>query len=105
MGLPFQKLYIGCSTIPVGVTKFISESALHVLYIQSANFYDEDGEPMSCREVVESILEPFGLMMVQRDASVYIYDLNTVKSGGVMKCYNFDTLSYIGDTAVNVFFG
>ena len=105
LGLPFQKLYVGCSTIPVGISMSASETALHVLHIQSANFYDEDGEPMSCREVVESILQPFGLMMVQRDASVYIYDLNTVKSGGVMKCYNFDTLAYIGDTAVNVQLG
>lgn len=105
LGLPFQKLCIGCSTVPEGISMAVSETALHVLYIQSANFYDEDGEPMSCREVVESILEPFGLMMVQRDASVYIYDLNIIKSGGVMKCYNFETLSYIGDTAVNVQLG
>lgn len=105
LGLPFQKLYIGCSTVPKGINMSASETALHVLHIQSANFYDEDNEPMSCREVVESILQPFGLMMVQRDASVYIYDLNTVKSGGVMKCFNFDTLAYIGDTAVNVLLG
>lgn len=105
LGLPFQKLYIGCSTVPEGIVMSTSETALHKLYIQSANFYDEDKEPMSCREVVESILQPFGLMMVQRDASVYIYDLNTIKAGGVMKCYNFDTLSYIGDTVVNIQLG
>lgn len=105
LGLPFQKLYIGCSTTPEGITLSSSETALHKLYIQSANFYDEDKEPMSCREVVESILQPLGLMMVQRDASVYIYDLNTIKAGGIMKCYDFSTLSYIGDTAVNVQLG
>lgn len=105
LGLPFQKLYIGCSTTPEGITLSSSETALHKLYIQSANFYDEDKEPMSCREVVESILQPLGLMMVQRDASVYIYDLNTIKAGGVMKCYDFSTLSYIGDTSVNVLLG
>lgn len=105
LGLPFQKLYIGCSTTPEGITMSASETALHKLYIQSSNFYDEDNEPMTCREVVESILQPFGLMMVQRDASVYIYDYNTVKIGGVMKCYNFGTLAYIGDTAVDVSLG
>lgn len=104
LGLPFEKLYIGCSTVPEGGMS-ASETALHKLYIQSANFYDEDKEPMSCREVVESILQPLGLMMVQRDASVYIYDLNTIKAGGVMKCYDFSTLSYIGDTSVNVLLG
>lgn len=105
LGLPFQKLYIGCSTTPEGITLSSSETALHKLYIQSANFYDEDKEPMSCREVVESILQPLGLMMVQRDASVYIYDLNTIKAGGIMKCYSFEMLAYVGDTAVNVLLG
>lgn len=105
LGLPFQKLYIGCSTAPEGIILTSAETALHKLYIQSSNFYDEDNEPMSCREVVESILQPFGLMMAQRDASVYIYDLNTIKSGGAMKCYSFASLAYIGDTAVNVQLG
>lgn len=103
--LPFGRLYIGCSTIPVEITLAATETALHRLYVQSSNFYDEDAEPMSCREVTESILQPFGLMMVQRDGCVYIYDYNTIKAGGVMKCYNFSTLAYIGDTAVDTMLG
>lgn len=102
LGLPFQKLYVGCSTVPHGVALSADETSLHVMYMMSQNFYDEEGEPMTCREVVESILQPFGLMMVQRDGSVCIYDYNTIKNGGVMKCYNFNTLAYIGDTAVAV---
>lgn len=105
LALPFQKLYIGCSTIPGDVVISPSETALHKLYIQSANFYDEDKEPMKCREVVESILQPFGLMMVQRDASIFIYDYNTIETGGVMKSYSFATLGYIGDTAVDTVLG
>lgn len=105
LALPFQKLYIGCSTIPGDVVLSPSETALHKLYIQSANFYDEDKEPMKCREVVESILQPFGLMMVQRDASIFIYDYNTIETGGVMKSYSFDTLSYAGDTPVRILLG
>lgn len=100
LNLPFLKLYIGCSTTAAGVVLSASETVLHQLYIQSSNFYDEDGEPMDCREVIESILEPFGLVMVQRDACVYIYDYNTIKAGGVMKCYDFSTLAYQGDVAV-----
>ncbi|MDR1882989.1 MAG: hypothetical protein LBR26_09465 [Prevotella sp.] len=101
LGLPFGRLYIGCSTIANGVSLSSSETILHKLYVQSSNFYDEDNEPMTCREVIESILQPFGLMMVQRGANVYIYDYNTVKASTAMKCYNFSSLSYIGDTAVN----
>lgn len=105
LGLPFQKLYIGCSTTAEGITLADSDTVLNQLYVQSSNFYDEDGEAMSCREVVESILEPFGLMMVQRDASVYIYDYNTVKAGDAMKCYDFADFSYKGDVVVNFSLG
>lgn len=43
--------------------------------INSDNFYDEEGVPMSMREVLESILQPLALRMIQRDGAVYIYDL------------------------------
>nr|WP_321523334.1 hypothetical protein [uncultured Macellibacteroides sp.] len=105
LSIPFEKLYIGCSTSAEGIAQAASETILHKLFIQSSNFYDEDGEPMDCREVIESILEPFGLSIVQRNGSVFIYDYNTIKSGGVMKCYNFSTLDYVGDTLVDVEFG
>lgn len=105
LDLPFDKLYIGCTTTAEGITLAASESLLHKLYIQSANFYDEDNKPMSCKEVIESILQPFGLMMIQRDASVYIYDYNTVSQGGWMKVYSFDTMSYITDEAVSFLLG
>lgn len=101
LNLPFKKLYIGCTTIPEGITMSDAETPLHVLYMMSQNFYDEDNEPMTCRAVVESILQPFGLMMVQKDSNVYIYDYNTVKQGLPMKRYDFDTFSYETDEAVN----
>lgn len=62
----------------------------------SANFYDEENEPMSCREVIECILRPFGLMMVQRDGNIYIYDYNTIEDGLPMKCYNYANWTYEG---------
>jgi len=105
LGVPFQKLYIGCSTSATGISPEVGETLLHKLHVQSSNFYDEDGEPMNCSEVVAAILELFGMVMVQRDASVYLYDYNTIRSGGVMKCYDFATLNYIGDTLVDVVFG
>lgn len=95
--LPFNKLYISCTTIPEGIAMAREETPLHVLYMMSANFYDEDAEPMTLREVVENILRPFGLMMVQKDANVYIYDYNTVKRGLPMKRYDFASWSYEAD--------
>ena len=101
LNLPFHKLYIGSTTVPNDIPMSATETPLHVLYMMSQNFYDEDKEPMTCREVVEAILQPFGLMMVQKDANVYIYDYNTVKQGLPMKRYDFDTFSYEADEVVN----
>lgn len=101
LALPFNKLYIGCSTSANDITVTNTETALHVLHVMSSNFYDEDNEPMTCREVVESVLQPFGLMMVQKGANVYIYDYNTVKLGLPMKRYDFSTFNYEADETVN----
>lgn len=101
LALPFNKLYIGCSTSANDITVTSAETALHVLHVMSSNFYDEDNEPMTCREVVESILQPFGLMMVQKGANVYIYDYNTVKLSLPMKRYDFSTFNYEADETVN----
>lgn len=105
LGLPFDKLYIGCTTVVNDVPVVAGETALHVLYMMSSNFYDEDKEPMTCREVVESILQPFGLMMVQKGGSVFIYDYNTVKLGRPLKRYNFGSFAYEAEEAVNFNFG
>lgn len=46
------------------------------VYIAAENFYDEDGEALSCREVAEGVLQPLGLRMVQRGGAVHVFDLN-----------------------------
>lgn len=48
--------------------------------VNSDNFYDEEGEPMSLREVAEETLRPFALRMVQKAGSLIVYDLNSVYS-------------------------
>lgn len=105
LSLPFSKLYIGCSTGTPSLTIASSETVLHVVHMMDDNFYDEDEKPMSCREVVESILQPFALMMVQKDGNVYIYDYNTLYSGNPMKRYDFATLAYEGEETVSFDYG
>lgn len=46
------------------------------LAVRSENFYDEDAEPSTLKEVVEGILQPLALKMIQRNGQVYIFDLN-----------------------------
>lgn len=48
------------------------------LKVRSDNFYDEDGEALSLKEVLEGILQPLALRMIQRAGRVYIYDMNAL---------------------------
>ena len=54
--------------------------ALENLYINQENFYDEEGEPNTVREVLEETLRPFALRIIQKDGKIYIYDLNCLYS-------------------------
>ena len=46
------------------------------LAVRSENFYNEDAEPSTLKEVIEGILQPLALKMIQRNGKVYIFDLN-----------------------------
>jgi hypothetical protein len=75
LNLPFGNIYVYWSTYIQDL--FIKGGrGLEFMLLQSGNFYDEDGEPMSLRETIESILRTFALMMVQRGGDIYIYDYN-----------------------------
>ena len=56
--------------------------SLSSLKVRSDNFYDEDGEALSLKEVIEGILQPLGLRMIQRSGKVFIYDLNGLYTKG-----------------------
>jgi len=51
-------------------------SGLGMFDVRSDNFYDEDGEPSTLREMLEGILRPLALRMEQRNGKIWIYDLN-----------------------------
>ncbi len=42
------------------------------------NFVDEDGEVMTYRDMLEAVLQPFALRMVQKAGKVHLYDLNAL---------------------------
>ncbi len=50
--------------------------------VRSDNFYDEDGEALTLEEVLEGILQPLALRIVQRKGKVYVYDLNGLHGKG-----------------------
>lgn len=59
------------------VNSVIDLSRLNVL---CDNFYDEEGEAMTMREVLDETLRPFALRMVQKGGKIYLYDLNAIHS-------------------------
>lgn len=51
-------------------------ATLDKISVRSDNFYDEDGEASTLKDVVEGMLQPLSLRMVQRNGKIWIYDLN-----------------------------
>ncbi|WP_314694878.1 hypothetical protein [Tannerella forsythia] len=44
------------------------------------NFFDEDNEPMTLREILDEMLRPFALRLQQKDGKAHIYDIHTLHS-------------------------
>lgn len=46
--------------------------------VAAENFTDEEGEAMWMSDVVDGVLQPFALRMVQREGRIVVYDLNAM---------------------------
>lgn len=80
--LSYAATRAGLGHLPIDDTTYIS--LLHTdgtaatpgtFSIASDNFYDEDGEPSTLKEVVDGILQPLSLRIVQREGRLWVYDL------------------------------
>lgn len=58
--------------------------------VRSENFVDEDGEASTLYEVLEGILQPLAVRMVQRAGTIYLYDLNGLYTKGTPKAIQWD---------------
>lgn len=76
-GVNYTELVKYISTSMSDVENPIDLAALNVL---CENFYDEEGEAMTMREVLDETLRPFALRMVQKGGKIYLYDLNSIHS-------------------------
>ena len=56
--------------ISTGLTPDGGKMSLSDLKVRSDNFYDEDGEALTLKEVIEGILQPLALRMVDRKSVV-----------------------------------
>lgn len=53
------------------------ETILHNTYVSCSNYYDEDSEPMTCREVLEEILRPYAAFIYMSGTQMKIEDINS----------------------------
>lgn len=83
--------YGGIDTSHVS-TKFSDGSSIANggLSVRSENFVDEDGEASTLYEVLEGVLQPLAIRIVQRSGKVYLYDLNGLYNDGTAKAIVWD---------------
>lgn len=63
----------GFSSTPLGLSD---------LTVIGANFFDEDEEPRTWLEVLEAVLQPLALRIIQRAGRMYVYDINYLATHG-----------------------
>ncbi len=51
-------------------------ATLDKISVRSDNFYDEDGEASTLYEVIEGMLRPLALRLIQKRGKIWVYDLN-----------------------------
>ncbi|MEG1543432.1 MAG: hypothetical protein RR382_02745, partial [Tannerellaceae bacterium] len=80
-----------------------TDKKLSEIYINESNWFDEDGDGMECREVLEEILRYYGLTMFYRAGAVYIVDYDLLKSGDYSfhKLVSSNNFAY-GSTVTNL---
>jgi len=72
--------HISTGTPMVGITVIQVANDILDLQVDCGLFRDDDDEPLTALEVLEGILQPLALRMVQKAGHVYIYDLNAVSA-------------------------
>lgn len=84
-------LYSGLNTDYIS-TMFTDEVSIANggLSVRSENFTDEDGEASTLYEVLEGILQPLAVRIVQRAGVIYMYDLNGLYTLGTAKAIRWD---------------
>ena len=89
-GLPYYS--VNSERVSLIVPDLAATPALDALAVRSENWTDEDGETASLRDVIEGMLQPLGLKMVQKAGTVYVYDIN-----GLHNTYPHSEIAWAGN--------
>ena len=89
IGLPFSAINIALSTTSPTFSIASHSTILHSVFVDSANFYTEDGTAETMRKVLEAILNPFGAFIVQKNGAIWITDIHTIAQNSTITFESF----------------
>lgn len=77
--------------------------SLKDISVRGDNFYSDEGEAKDMHEVMEGILQPLGLRMIQRCGYIHIYDINGLNGSEATETVRWasDDQRFSADKAVN----
>ncbi len=82
--------------ISTKLSEYSTESLLDAISVNLSNFFDEDAEAMTMREVLDETLRPFGMRLIQKGGQIILYDLNHIHTSltpeAISWCLNDSTL-------------
>jgi len=105
LNLPWVNIYVGLSTT-VDYAVLTDLNLFEKVYINNENWYNEDGEPETCRTILENILGIYGAFIVQIGGDLYITDYQHLSTGttAVFKKYEYayEATAFIDDVTLSV---
>lgn len=106
LGLEWNNLFISLSTTSNNFSIGSNETIFHKTYLNNQNWYNEDNDPETCRDVLEHILKIYGCFIIQDNASLYIVDVNTIAKGLTTSFKKFDSsFNYVSTVDLNLNLG
>ncbi|NIA28709.1 MAG: hypothetical protein GWP06_02200, partial [Actinobacteria bacterium] len=104
IGLPWGNVFYYLSFSFSDFSGSADKTPFHELYEDCSNFYDEDGEAMTLRQVIENILNPFGAILLIKGGDIYITDINTLaKSLPIdFQQFTYDTGIYVAINTISI---
>lgn len=76
-----SQLSLSCERVSTYVNGLAATPLLDALAVRSENWTDDAGDESSMAEVIEGMLRPLALKMVQKAGKVHIYDINGLYNG------------------------
>ena len=65
--------------IPLLWFEHLNHTSLQDVRISTANFFDEKGEPMSYKEILEEIAKLFSITITEKNGNIYLIDIDYIK--------------------------